>query len=783
MNNMNLPASNKEIITIDGIVEKIVYINEENCYTVAVIQEIPSQCNTTIVGNFTSITPGETLRLKGKLVSDKKYGNQFKVDEYKSIVPSTVYAIRKYLGSGLIKGIGEKFAERIVNRFGKDTLKIIENNVNQLSEVEGLGKKRILFIQKAWCEQKDIREIMIFLQGCGVGCSNAVKIYKEYGNESISVLKKNPYRLAMDITGIGFKTADNIAQRIGIPFNSSIRVEAGVVFLLYEFANDGNVYCPYEELIKNGINILGVKSEEIANAVEELKKAGIIVLENDNGTPVYLKNYYQAEVGVCKKLIQIAISQVRFPDIIIDKAIDWVSNRLSISLSGKQKEAVRSVIENKVTVITGGPGVGKTTIINSIIKILEAKGLRILLSAPTGRAAKKLSETTGKIAMTIHRLLKFNPHKRRFEFNENNLLDADVFIVDEVSMIDVNLMHYLLKAIPLNAKLILVGDIDQLPSVGPGNVLKDIINSGVIITIKLTEIFRQSEQSLIVENAHRINNGELPEFCSALTDANTINKNLIKRLIQTDTVFQSNQYETDITNTQENNKKISAKLSEVFQNDSDFYFIEINDPKEISSTIKYLCRYEIPKKFGFNPLGEIQVLTPMHKGDIGTSALNTMLQETLNPQQEYIVGFAKKFCKNDKVMQIKNNYDKDVFNGDMGKISKIDKINGKVSVEFDGRNISYELSELDELVLSYAVTIHKSQGNEYPAVVIPVSTQHFIMLQRNLIYTAVTRGKKLVVIVGSKKAIGIAIANNKISNRYTGLKEKLEKLNSLQTRI
>lgn len=737
--NENSADTDKE--TIVGIVERIVFFNKENQYTVAVITEEKNEMEKTIVGNFTSIAPGETMRLQGKTVTNKRYGSQFKVETYESIVPSTLNAIRKYLGSGLIKGIGETFADRIVEKFGADTLEVIDKDINRLREIEGVGKKRIECIKVAWTEQRDIREIMIFLQGCCVGSTNAVKIYKQYGNESITILKENPYKMAMDIMGIGFKTADSIAQKMGIPFNSAVRIEAGIIFVLHEFANEGNVFAPSEELIIRCKKMLGVESEDIEKAITELSNNNLIVKEDVESNPVYLKIFYLAECSVCQKLIQIVNFRGHFPSIIIDKAIEWVASRLSIELSKKQELAIRVVIENKVTVVTGGPGVGKTTIINSIIKILEAKRNRILLAAPTGRAAKRLSETTGRNAMTIHRLLKFNAGKRIFEFNEKNPMEADVFVVDEVSMIDITLMNHLLRAIPLNAKLVLVGDTDQLPSVGPGNVLKDIIDSGFVHTIKLTEIFRQSQTSLIVENAHRINNGELPiqpeksSFAGGNTASNSNGKN-----------------------------------NEL----SDFFFLENDEPKKIAETIKYLCKHEIPKKFGFDPIKDVQVLTPMHKGDVGATALNYELQNELNPQQNSDGNSSLRFCENDKVMQIKNNYEKDVYNGDAGKILEVDKTTGDIKVNFEGRCVEYGITELDELVLSYAITIHKSQGNEYPVVIIPISTQHYIMLQRNLIYTAITRGKKLVILVGSKKAMKMAVENNSINNRYTRLSDRLK---------
>ncbi len=736
----------KDSITIEGSVEKIVYVNEENHYTVASVRGAKTGRVATIVGVFPSICPGETLRLKGRWINTPKYGEQFKADSYESIAPSTVNAIRKYLASGLIKGIGEKFADRIVDKFGKDTMDVIEKDINKLSQVEGVGKKRLALIKEAWAEQADIRELMIFLQGCGVGNANAIKIYKEYKEDAIELIKENPYRLAMDITGIGFKTADEIAQKMGLPLNSNIRLEAGVVFLLDEFAGEGNVYYPRLELEKRGSGMLGVKQEEVGKAVDALKDSDYIVIEDTNEQPIYLRILHAAETGVGRKLMQIARFNGKFPPIIIEKAISWVSDKLSISIAENQKAAIKAAIENTVTVITGGPGVGKTTIVNSIIKILEVKGLRILLAAPTGRAAKRLGEATGRNAMTIHRLLKFNPGKRKFEFNENNHLDVDVVMIDEVSMIDINLMWHLLNAIPVNAKLILVGDTDQLPSVGPGNALKDIINSGVIKTIRLTEIFRQSAKSLIVENAHKINSGEMPDLDS-------------------DYGPQPGGAKGELINGDENL--------------ADFYFFEINEPEKIASTINYLCKHEVPKKFGFDPVNDIQVLTPMHKGDIGANALNIALQEALNPNQHSIAGFSRKFCVGDKVMQTKNNYDKDVFNGDIGRIKSINNEDKIVTAVFDGNDIEYKLAELDQLILSYAITIHKSQGNEYPAVIVPVSTQHFIMLQRNLIYTAITRGKKLVILVGSKKAISMAVANNKISSRYTKLKERLIRIGNL----
>lgn len=726
-------------IVIEGAVERIVYVNEEDQYTVAKIQEGSKRSLTTIVGNFASISPGETLRLKGRWVNSKSYGEQFHVNGYMSIMPATVNAIRKYLGSGLIKGIGPRFAERIVNRFGVDTLNIIENDINRLSIIEGIGKKRMSWIQNAWIEQKGIREIMIFLQSCGVGSSNAVKIYKEYGSDSISVLKENPYKLAMDITGIGFKTADRIAQKMGIPFNSGVRVKAGIVFLLQQVTDEGHVFYPYEDVIRRSMNILAVTREDVSKAIEELKETNVIVIEDANRLPVYLKGYYLTEISVSERLVQISKFLSPFPPINIEKAISWISERLLINLADGQKMAIRAAIEDKVIVITGGPGVGKTTVINAIIKIFEVKGLKILLAAPTGRAAKRLSEATGKNGMTIHRLLKFNVRNKRFEFNEDNPLKADVFIIDEVSMVDILLMHHLVKAIPLDAKLILVGDIDQLPSVGPGNVLKDIINSKVIATIRLTEIFRQASQSLIVENAHRINNGKYPILP-------------YKPMKNSDLKWSSGEIQY-----------------------SDFYFIGREDPKDIVDTIKHLCRYEIPARFGLDPFKDIQVLTPMHKGEVGATALNRELQEALNPQQPFVVCLSRKFCVKDKVMQIRNNYEKDVFNGDIGRIVGINKVDAELLVEFDDKRVSYDFSELDELVLAYAITVHKSQGNEYPAIILPLSIQHYIMLQRNLIYTAITRGKRLVVIVGMKRAVAIAVSNNKISARYTRLQELLKK--------
>ncbi len=715
---------------IHGLLEKISYHNEENDFVVAKLREKDRNELTTIVGNLSGINPGESLKLTGNWVHNKKFGEQFQVETFEVTVPATLLGIQKYLASGMIKGIGPIMSERIVEKFGLDTLDVVEKKPERLSEVEGIGPKRILEIKKTWKEQKEIKEIMIFLQGHGVSASYSAKIFKQYGNHSIEIVKENPYRLARDIYGTGFLTADKIAQHLGIDQNSLIRAKAGLLYILGQLTEEGHVYYPENLLVRKTREILHVDEEIILQAIRELSRERELFLEDldpeGNLRAVYLAPFYGAETGVAQRLISLKESPSNVRTIHPEKAIEWVQRKLGIELARKQEEAVLLAATSKVLVITGGPGTGKTTIITAILRIFQQLKLKVLLAAPTGRAAKRMNETTGWGAKTIHRLLEYSPQKGGFKKDQDDPLEADVVIIDETSMVDTVLMHHLLKAIPSHAHLILVGDVDQLPSVGPGNVLKDIIKSGRFTVVTLTEIFRQAQESMIVVNAHKVNQGQHP---------------MIK--------------ETD-------------KPEE-----TDFQFIEEEDPEKILQMILDLCSEKMVRDLRFHPLREIQVLTPMHKGTIGVTNLNVELQKRLNPGPSGITRGAWNFRVGDKVMQVVNNYDKDIFNGDIGWILKIDPEEREVVIDFEGRPVPYDYSDLDEIVLAYAVSVHKSQGSEYPVVILPVVTQHYLLLQRNLIYTGITRAKKRVVLIGTKKALAIAIRNNKPQRRYTLLSERL----------
>ena len=726
--------SRKYMLTeLNGQIERITFASEESGFTVARVKVKGHRDLVTVVGNLMSPMPGEIIRMKGKWSSHAKYGEQFSVQQYHTAVPASVVGIRKYLGSGLIKGVGPVTAGRIVNKFGADSLEIIENDIKKLHQVNGIGKKRIEMIAAAWEEQKEIRDVMIFLQSHDVSSGYACKIFKQYGNGSIAVVQENPYRLAMDIFGIGFVTADSIAEKLGFAKDSDLRIRAGVIYVLHQLADEGNVYYPYEDLIVKCVGILEVDADLVAGAIGRDSADRLIVVEDlnkslddlrENSRGVYLAKFHVSETSAAVRLKRLTELPKSIRHIKKDKALEWVQDQLSITLAKKQKDAIMASLESKVMVITGGPGTGKTTIINAVLKIFSRVGIKILLAAPTGRAAKKLSETTGLKAKTIHRLLEFSFAAGGFKKNDTSPLKCDLLIIDEASMIDMILMHHLLKAVPLGATLILVGDVNQLPSVGAGNVLNDIIESNTVNIVRLDEIFRQAKQSRIIVNAHKINKGIIPRFDS-YTDKN------------------------------------------------DFYFINQQEPERVVEIIIKLVTKNIPRRFGFDPFDEIQVLTPMHRGVAGASNLNKKLQSALNPGGKGMARGSTEFKVNDKVMQIKNNYDKDVFNGDMGRIMKILPELREVKILFDGRIITYDFMDMDELVLAYAVSVHKSQGSEYPVVIIPILTQHYILLQRNLIYTAVTRGRKLVVMVGTRKALAIGVKNNKIQKRYTCLKDRL----------
>jgi exodeoxyribonuclease V alpha subunit len=720
------------VIEIKGQIERITYYNEENGYTIAKMKVGGRHDLVTVVGNLLSVSPGEVLKLTGEWHFHPKFGEQFKITSYESEIPATVKGIEKYLGSGLIKGIGPVMAGRLVSKFGTETLEVIETDIARLCEVDGIGDKRIEMIKQAWDDQKEVRNVMVFLQGNGVSPAYGAKIYKQYGQEAVKVVRENPYRLATDIFGIGFLTADKIAQNLGISKDSQMRAEAGILYVLHQLSDEGHVFYPYEPLIEACKGVLGLEREVIVKAFGKIAEDRKIIIEDlsteafrENNKAVYLTKLYVCEVGVADRLKAL----MRFPKSLKafdrDGAIDLVQQELKIELAEKQKLAVKESLGEKILVVTGGPGTGKTTIINSIIKICGKIGQRVLLAAPTGRAAKRMHEATAHEAKTIHRLLEFSPKEGGFKRNENNPLEADLVIIDEASMVDTVLMYQLLKAVPEKATLILVGDVDQLPSVGAGNVLKDIIESGYIPVVRLTEIFRQAEESLIVVNAHRVNNGQMPEF------------------------------------------------SHHKDHPQDFYFFDIEEPEKVLAKIIELCKEKIPQKFGYDRVNDVQVLTPMHRGIVGASNLNAELQKHLNASPDELMRGGKVLKVGDKVMQIRNNYDKDVFNGDIGRIASIAREEQEVIVDYDGRPVSYEYSDLDEIVVAYAVSVHKAQGSEYPVVVMPVLTQHYMLLQRNLLYTGITRGKKLVILVGTKKAMAIAIKNNKPQERYTMLRERL----------
>ena len=721
-------------VSLKGQIERITYTNDENGYTVAKVKVSGRKDLVTVVGTLLIPIPGEVIEMKGNWMNHPRYGEQFKVEHYKSLVPASVYGIEKYLGSGLIKGIGPIMGGRIVEKFGEETLEVIENEIEKLAGVDGIGKKRIEMIKKAWEDQKEIREVMIFLQAHGVGSGYATKIFKQYGSRSIQVVKENPYRLATDIFGIGFISADRIAEKLGFARDSELRAEAGILYVLHQLADEGHVYYPYEPLVKKCQEVLGVDREVIVKALGAIAAAKMIVMEDlkediedfgEKDKAVYLAKFHLSETSIVTRMKTLIKSPKSIRKIDSDKAIDWVQKQLAITLAKRQMEAIKCAAENKVMVITGGPGTGKTTIINAILKIFSKLRVKIMLAAPTGRAAKRMSEASGHEAKTIHRMLEYSIQKGGFQKNEEKPLDCDLLVVDEVSMIDTILMHHLLKAIPPGATFILVGDVNQLPSVGAGNVLKDIIASDKMQVVELNEIFRQAKESLIIVNAHKINSGLLPSF-----------------------------------------KSSGQKLD-------DFYFIEQEDPEEVLRIILELTKERIPRRFGFDPVDDIQVLTPMHKGVVGAGNLNVELQKVLNPVENGVLREGFSFRVSDKVMQVKNNYDKEVFNGDIGRITSIDPEHQEITISFDGRDIPYDYTDLDEIVLAYAVSVHKSQGSEYPAVVMPILTQHYVLLQRNLVYTAVTRGRQLVVMVGTMKALAIGVNNDKTRKRYTYLRHRL----------
>lgn len=718
---------------IYGYIERITFQNPENGYTVAKLQEYRKKDLTVIVGNIPSVQPGETLRCFGEWKSHLIHGQQFIVESYTLETPADVAGIRKYLGSGLIKGIGPTYADRIVDIFGEETLYIIDKEPERLSEVPGLGKKRVESITICWQEQKSIRDVMIFLQKYGVSPTCAQKIFKAYGNYSIKKVNDDPYCLARDIFGVGFASADKVASSMGIEKTAPRRIEAGIEYVLSQLSNDGHVCYPIEEFLGEASVVLEVDQEVIQQQIQSLIDArrvtvADLVCEGLARPFIWVRFLHHAEMGIARELKRLLRGHSNLRPIHTEKALGWVQEKLNIQLADNQKTAVIKSLDEKLQVITGGPGTGKSTITNAILTITCALTDEIVLAAPTGRAAKRMTEITGKKASTIHSLLEFDFKKMGFKRDRNNPLECDLIIIDEASMIDTLLMYSLLKAIPDNARVIFVGDINQLPSVGPGNVLKDLIASRCVSVTMLTEIFRQAEGSRIITNSHRINQGIFPDI-----------RNL---------------------------------------SDSDFFFIEAEEKEEVMHQILSLVTLRLPKKYGYHPMEDIQVLSPMKKGGIGTENLNAVLQEALNKKTSYVYQAGKKLQVDDKVMQVRNNYKKEVYNGDIGYLAKIDNVNQKVTIHFDSKPVEYDFRELDEVVLAYAVSVHKYQGSECPCVVIPIHTTHFKLLHRNLLYTAVTRGKKLVVLVGTKKALSIAIRNDEVKKRYTGLLQAIVELNN-----
>lgn len=723
---MRSPPEQSTQEVLAGLVERVTFHNAENGFCVLRAKARGHRDLVTVVGHAAIISAGEWITASGGWTNDHAHGQQFRARFLKTSAPSSIDGIEKYLGSGMIRGIGPAYAKKLVKAFAEKVFDVIEAEPHRLREVTGIGTVRAKRITDAWAEQKIVRDIMVFLHSNGVGTARAVRIFKTYGSDAVQIMSENPYRLARDIRGIGFKTADAIALKLGIEKTAMIRLRAGISYALTEAMDEGHCGLPTDKLIPLAQELLEAPTELILAALELERAEGNVIADRVGDIAcTFLAGLYRAEQRIADRLVLLLNGQLPWAWIDPEKAVPWVEARSGLKLAETQRAAIRQALNAKALVITGGPGVGKTTIVNSILRILAAKGVKLLLCAPTGRAAKRMTEATGVEAKTIHRLLEVDPKGGGFKRNADNPLDCDLLVVDEASMVDVMLMQALTKAIPDSSALLIVGDIDQLPSVGPGQILADIIASEALPVVQLTEVFRQAAQSRIIVNAHRLNQGLMPDLAAAKTD-------------------------------------------------NDFYFVRADDPETAVQRILELVKTRIPRRFGFDPIRDIQVLCPMNRGGVGARSLNAELQAALNPAgTRKVETFGWAFSPGDKVMQIENDYDKEVYNGDIGYVDDVDVEAGELNARFDGREVIYGFGELDTLVPAYAATIHKSQGSEYPAVIIPVMTQHYSMLQRNLLYTGITRGKRLVVLVGQKKAIAIAVRNVSGRRRWSKLVEWL----------
>ena len=720
------------IESIAGLIERVTYYNEETGFVVLKVAIKGFRELVTIIGSAASANPGEWITAEGSWIYDREHGRQFKARLLQCVAPSSREGIEKYLGSGLVKGIGPTYSKKLVAHFGENIFDIIDNYSARLEEVDGIGPQRRRKIKEAWQEQKIVRNIMLFLHSNGVSTSKALRIYRQYGESAIEKVRENPYILARDIHGIGFKSADQIALKMGVPRTALVRASAGIEHTLMTATEDGHCALPLHVVKKEAFRLLEIDEKIISEALARLISHGDVFPETLNGLDcIFLPYLKRAEEQVARSIIRICQSPAMYPPIEIEKAVAWCQGKTGKELSSSQHAAIRKALQSRILILTGGPGVGKTTLLHALMLILKAKKVQILLCAPTGRAAKRLSEATGMTAKTIHRLLESGGGPSLFARNEGNPLDCDLLVVDECSMVDVPLMGHLLRALPPRAHLLLVGDVDQLPSVGPGMVLNDLIQCRKVPVAALTEVFRQAASSRIITTAHRVNEGFLPE---------------------------------------------PNPPGEI----SDFYFIERDEPETILETMLQMIKDRIPDRFHFDPIRDIQVLAPMNRGLLGIRELNVRLQNELNPPRqgsEEVEKYGWRYRKGDKVIQIQNNYDKDVFNGDIGLITQIIPEDRELRVSFDGKEVAYDYGELDELVLAYAITIHKSQGSEFPVVVMPLAMQHYMLLQRNLVYTGLTRGKKLVVLVGQRKALAAAIRNNQIKERFSGLLTRLTSAN------